>query len=822
MKHLILFFFLILSYFPVSASEFEADYLFVDLYLDGQLFPEGAELITFDYENYFISLFSFNLIMQSDIRWSRQENKLHGSLWDAPLSYTLNFEIKENEGELLIPISDLKLLGIEPDFKEQQQLINFDTKGRHPSVEKMQREKRKEIISLMARKQANSLEVNSDYQAISVPYVDIQISGNFLDNQINHSIYSNLSQDLAWHQAKVSFNKSKGSGINGQAILERNTSNIHSYQLGDLQSLSGNLIDTQGRGLGFQFGDLSAQNNNQLKIEGFAEVGSEIELYKDKVLFDLIVVGEDGFYKFKPIETFSSKSSYYLIIQHPDGRREKKLIDSNSKLSGELGSWQSSIKFFDSSKGLIYKPYSFSQEERYFNPEIRYIWSKNSTLGLGYESSYKVNNTQKVVYSSYNYSTAPDKTSWGIKLGGSDRVFYEMKWRTPFGNNSEHLFAFISQQKYNQQSKERVHSLSYDYAIDKIQLNSSIGLTEVSDESFFSKSIGVNYYFNQMSLSANFDMIDGDYDREELYSLVSSYSSNWGRFKAIWRKASSYYSHEELSVGYSKMYEGFYLSAQQLIPLYNRKRRTSLSVSKNFSFASVALNASHSELQGLQVGLSMSFSFYGNKPLETLSSKGGRNSGSLLIKAFNDLNNDKIYSSNEPTLDDVSVTLQGSPFTELSLDNGKRLLHVPAGRKLKLEVEHYEDDNYLLKPEFGFVETTLHPGSDVTIDIPFHIEFELEGLIKAYNSKGVELSRAGRVPIELKLKYGDKINTYYTEPDGFLYFDGVKPGKYILSITKDYLLQRNLKCEPCQIEIDLNANTEQFVLLEDINLYQVN
>ena len=755
MKHCILFCFLILSCFSATASESEADYLFVDLYIDGQLFPEGAELITFDYENYFISLLSLNSIMHSDIRWSRQENKLYGSLWNTPLNFVLSFEVKEDEGELLISISDLKYIGVVPNFKEQQQLIDFDTKGKHPSIEQMYREKRKEIISLMAERQADSLEITPDYQAISVPYVDMQISANFIDNRTNQSIYSSLSLDIAWHQAKASFNKSKGSSINGQAIFERNTSDIHYYQFGDLQSLSGNLLDIQGRGLGFQFGDLTAQNKNQLKIEGFAETGSEIELYKDKVLFDLIVVGEDGFYKFKPIDKFSSKSSYYIVIQHPDGRREKKLIDSNSKQRGELGSWQPSVRLFDSSKGLIYKPYSSTREEHYLNPEIKYILNHNSTLGLGYESSHKASNTQKVVYSSYNYSNTHDAASWDIKLGRNDRVFYDMKWRMPFGSNSEHLLAIISLQKYNQQSRERVYSVSYDYAIEKIQLNSAIGLTQVLDENFISKSIGANYYFNKTSISANFDIIDGNYDREELYSLVSSYSSNWGRVKAIWRKTSSHYSSEELTVGYSKIYEGFYLSAQQLIPLYKRKRKTSLSISKSFSFSSFAINASHSEQLGLQIGFSMSFSFYGNKPLKTLSSAGGRKSASLLVKAFNDLNNDKIYSLDEPILDDVSVTLQGSSFTELSSEAGKRLLYVPADRKLKLEVEPYEGEDYLLKPDFGFIETSLHPGSDVKIEIPFYQQFEIEGLVTVFNSAGEELSNSGRVPIEFKMKYSD-------------------------------------------------------------------
>lgn len=822
MKRSILFFLLIFSYFPYFVSGAETDYLFVDLYVDGQPFPEGTELVTFDYQTYFISLTALNLTMHSEINWISQEKILSGNLWAKPFNFKPEFEITKSDGELLIPIKALSQIEIDPDFDERRQLINFDTRGKHPVIEQKKLEQRKKIIALMASKQANSLDVTADYHTATIPYIDMQLSANFSEKSRGHSLYTNLSQDLAWHQAKIVANKSRGSKFNGEALFQRKVSDVYQYQFGDLRSLSGRLIETAGRGLGFHFGNVLGDNSNLLKIDGFAESGSEIELYKNDVLFDLIVVGESGFYKFKPIEVFSSNSQYHLIVQHPDGRREKKIIGNTVRQLQKVGTWQPSLRVSDSSKSILYKPHTNTFSGKYFNPEFQYALTEESIFGLGYESIQGVKNNQNVAYSSYDYTASPSDTSWNIKFGGSDKVFYEFNWRLPIGTKLESQLAFNSQQKYIQNKKEQFNSFSYDYIGQSFQLNSAVAMAHVENERYISKSMEASYNSGKASFSANIDNISGKSEREEQYSLISSYSSRWGRVRAIWRKTSGFSSQQALTLSYSKMYEGYYLSAQHQVPLHKRKKKTSLSISKSFSSSSVAINASHTEQLGWRVGFSTSFSFYGTNPFKTLSNQTGRNSGTLSIKGYNDLNNDKVHGPDEPLIDGLSITLHGNPFTEVPLENGKRLLYVPANRRVKLKIEQHEADDHFLKPEFGFIETTIHPGSNISVEIPFYQQFEIEGLVTVFNSAGEELSNSGRVPIEFKMKYSDKIHTYYSEPDGFFFFDGIKSGKYTISIPNEYLKQRNLRCDPCRTEIELDRHTEQFVLLEDFNLHKLN
>ena len=59
------------------------------------------------------------------------------------------------------------------------------------------------------------------------------------------------------------------------------------------------------------------------------------------------------------------------------------------------------------------------------------------------------------------------------------------------------------------------------------------------------------------------------------------------------------------------------------------------------------------------------------------------------------------------------------------------------------------------------------------------------------------------------------IKTYYTEPDGFYVLDRLKAGQYKLVIDHEFMTEKNINCEPCELRFSTD-DAEEHLLFGDV------
>ncbi|MCG7534641.1 carboxypeptidase-like regulatory domain-containing protein [Pseudoalteromonas sp. OOF1S-7] len=794
-----------------------ADFVFADLYVDQQNFPEGSELLTHDYEHYFLSQDNLNALLVSDLTIDLADKRLHGAIWGEQV------EIKLEEDQWVtldeephIRLDVLLALGIESEFNPRTQVLVFDTQQRHPSSQEKKREARKDILEAMQRKRANQLVLNDQYQWYTAPYIDVQLSASDSKHNSSASAYVALNQDLAHHQAQVILTDSDNDKRNGRFQLSRSLGELSEYQFGDLQGITGALLQTGGSGLGVQYGATHSSASKPLIIQGYAEPGSDVELYRNDVLFDLVRVTDNGQYRFRPIQIFNSNHSYHLMIQSPDGKRLRRAVMHQAQSGYEPGQWYTNLAAYTTKESILKKS-RFNPQEKYLNPQLNYVVSTRDEINVGGEWLENTRQKDALWYLGWEHSGEPTDAKWSLKAGGHEQLYYDLKWLTPLSTSQ--ALSLASQRGYGQFGKENINTLNYEHTLDSWQISSTLGLSQINQSRYKSVDGYLSFQADSGSISTNFSQIRGDDAHEQQYAMIGSLFGNWGRARFNWNKSTGLFEQHSLALSYANQFDGYYGSLQLRRSFTHHRNTTSFTLSKTFDAVAVNASATYHESNGWQFGLSCSFSFYGPRPLSTLSSQSGRQSSSVKLRAFYDRNNNQRFDEQEQYLPGITVMMNGSQVDTLTQAQAQTLLHLPSNRPVTLEIEHNEPDALYLQPQFGLIEADLHPGSQPIIDVPFQLQFEAEGVISLLKDSGALADLSGRVALQLTRETSGEQTTIYTEPDGFFFFDKLKQGKYRLEVSPHYLAQKALNCDPCQLSFTLDEHSEQLVILEDLTLY---
>lgn len=820
MQYLYVLFFL-LSFYCSHTSAREvgdiADFVFADLYVDQQNFPEGAELITDNYEDYYLSQNNLNALLVSHLTIDPTGNRLSGEIWGEQIDIELDeAHWVTLDGEPHIRLDVLLALGIESDFNTRTQVLVFDTRERHPSSQEKKREARKNILAAMQRKRANQLVLNDQYQWYTAPYVDVQLSASDSKQNSSASAYVSVNQDLAHHQAQIILTDSDNDKRNGRFQLSRTLTELSEYQFGDLQGLTGALLQAGGSGLGVQYGATHSSASKPLIIQGYAEPGSDVELYRNDVLFDLVRVTANGQYRFRPLQVFNSNHSYHLMIQSPDGKRVRRAVSHQAHSGYKPGQWYSNLTAY-TTKASILKKRRFNPQEKYLNSQLNYVVSAQDEINLGGE--WLENTRQKTFlwYLGWERANRSTDAKWSLKAGGHEQFHYDLKWLTPLSTTQ--TLSLASQRGYGQFGKENINTLNYEQTFNRWQLSSTLGLSQINQLHYKSIDGYLSYQADSGSVSTNVSQIRGDDAHEQQYSMIGSLFGNWGRARFNWNKSTGLFEQHSLALSYANQFSGYHGSLQLRRSFTQRRNTTSFSLSKTFDAMAVNASATYHESNGWQFGLSCSFSFYGSRPLSTISSQSGRQSSSVKLRAFYDRNNNQRFDEQDQYLPDIAVMMHGNKVDTVPHPQARTVLHLPANRPVTLEVEHNELDVLYLQPQFGLIEADLHPGAQPIVDVPFHLQFEAEGIISLRNADGKLADLTGRVALQLTRETSGEQTIIYTESDGFFFFDKLKQGKYHLEVSSHYLAQKALTCDPCQLRFTLDENSEQLVILDDLTLF---
>ena len=222
-----------------------------------------------------------------------------------------------------------------------------------------------EVLQARSRKRTNRLnrtnrdshlnldlpKIHNTYKAFSLPALDFSATteiGSAVGG-IGQNVNIRGRHDLLYAQAdyNFSFDKDPGNEVrfeNSRFLLERKSYDegdmplgLQLAQLGDIRPRPSRLIDGSLRGRGIL---LSTEPQKQLRdfdqitVEGFAEPGWEVELYRGSELVGFQIVDAQGEYRFENITIDYTSTVIKTILYGPEGqiREEEQVYDISQSM----------------------------------------------------------------------------------------------------------------------------------------------------------------------------------------------------------------------------------------------------------------------------------------------------------------------------------------------------------------------------------------------------------------------------------------------------------------------------------------------------------
>ncbi|RPF72277.1 hypothetical protein [Aurantiacibacter spongiae] len=210
-----------------------------------------------------------------------------------------------------------------------------------------------------------------------------------------------------------------------------------------------------------------------------------------------------------------------------------------------------------------------------------------------------------------------------------------------------------------------------------------------------------------------------------------------------------------------------------------------LSAIREFDTFTLALDGRHTLREGdYSLALRLGFSF-GRDPLRDrffVDQPGQASSGALAIRAFRDLDGDRIFSEGDEVLPDVNFAVFNSVATTDSAGLA-RMGELGNGNRVSVQVDPSSLPDILLAPVSRGIEIVPRAGRFHVTDFPIVALSEVEGTVTfagANAARGVSGLR-----LQLRDASGNIAHHVRTERGGYYFFEQVMPGTYDLIVDPE-------------------------------------
>lgn len=695
----------------------------------------------------------------------------------------------------------------------------------------------------------------SSYQMLSSPLVDLQILHS--NNNKNTSGFTNFSalgsHDLAYmnteyfiagrsegglSDARLKFSKETPKGLLGflpEAYIE----------IGDINNVSIN-SDFKGglnRGVSVSKKQSEVNNNQRININGDIQPGWDIEIYQNNILVAKQTSVQSGRYEFNNIDLFFGDNNFEIVSYGPQGqvKREFKEIYINTNA---LGKFEEDYAFSITQVGKsllgVNNELTSKEEGILFSGSYGLGLSDWLSLSLGQSSLLNDNGDNQ-----FNYSVGSNVSLFerllinaNININQDSDLFTYLTARSLLFGQS--LFYSYSDQQYQEidatgESKklsDKIHTFRMSgslFEADQYRLNYNNLLYLRNNPNGFDTT----RVQNQLALSAGRFSIQHSLDWQSLSSPGISEESLTG-FVQMQRNLGPVFSR--LTLGYSVQPESeldfvttqfswaMFTNIQTDLELNyipdTETYKTKLAVnwqSENFSLTSNVTYDSNDEWI-LGVFLRFAFGYDIDKNNSFIDPFALARNGAMAVRVFEDINNDGLYQEDEPTVQDVKIRATQSQRQANTDDNGiAYVTNLRNHQKTDIEIDTSTLGDPFLIPSTPGVSITPRKGFLEQIDYPVVTSSEIDGTIYVVDLKGNERS-LGYVPINLLNEQGDIVASTQSEYDGYYLFVDLIPGKYFVSVPKEYLKKRKLD-DADDLDINLTVqgdviNGSDFVLSE--------
>ncbi|CAM3933627.1 hypothetical protein [Pseudoalteromonas byunsanensis] len=819
-----LLFFILLNLLITRSGEAQEylDFIFADLKIDNRLVSGEVELITRDYENFYLSLQSFNEHLACELILDMNSGLLTGKFWDEEVNKTLSPELfMLEEDEPFVSIRLLAVLSIEYEFNHAKQWLRIITNDMHPRTKELIAQERKKLIAAIKERKASLLVKENEYRAFTAPNMDVNLALKH-QKDAGYYAYAQLTQDLLYHQADIQMSQSDNNELTGEAVFSRKL-HMHrvpmSYKFGDVRASQATLSQNVSKGVGLYFGqDERRSQKLQENVSGYIIPGTEVSLFQNDYLLDFVVARDDGFYEFKGLNFRDHRAVYRIRFNYPDGRVEERAISKPSWQGLREGQWTPEFLYVDSSESLL-KTYGAKNERKFAMANATYIYSKSTLLrgGLEWSDSEQQSNLIPFTDIEWRDDTGSLFTS---KLGYSDQLIYEGQLNI---NSNNHAVYLQNSKRDMEDSIVRSRSVGYIYTGEVFKFDSRY--YDASSSGFNAQEQGVEFKLGYSAkghshyISWNNQVSGFSADK---VSFVSSYNSSWGALNLSLSREFYERKADQFMLSYNKYWQGYNFSTSVRYAPERKDTTTKFRLSKSLESVSLSFSLSNSTAGESVATLNFSFSFHGKAPLKTLSSSSYRRGSVVKNWAFLDSNYNGMWDGelSEPILNGVKLKASQQRPKEFVSEEQSHMVGVDVYDPTIFHVDAESLDNPFLIPVFPTVQLESHPGGVIDVALPFQQVFEAEGEVIKFNAQGKQERNSGFVPLEILTLEGEQssLREYSTEHDGFFIIDRLQKGQYLLTVPEQYLRDHNLECENCQQVIDTQMADDYIFFLEPIKL----
>ncbi len=830
----------------VFAEEQEIDYLFFDTFLASHPLDNSIDAITFDYENFYLSMDILSEILDLELVYDKDKQLLSG--WFIRKKNLANINFLTGKGivkniKIEISPSDFYIdddvlflstkalrewFGINSEFKTSRLLVNFTTEEVHPKIARIEREQKHRVATQIKNNQVNFPLKAEEYQLFSYPKIELQASPRYQSSRLGSSTDLNINlngvTDVLYQGGKFQYSQNKNTR-SARATFYRNIKlgekDLY-YEWGDVRGLDSPFLASNnlGAGLVLAASEQSTQDRFSRRFEGPAPEGWEAELYRGESVIEYQVVGADGHFLFDNIPVSIGRNNFKVVLYGPSGeQREEEFIFNNAALAATEGQWLPEISIHRGGRSLF-----FSDENKVSTPTItaklhRGLDANNDiTLGwLKQELEDSELDLTTLAFSGFN-----DFSRYRTELA-YDRNTSSKAYNLELGillHDYDMNFSFTDTTSLLENSKKTgiinliannstfEHSMNYQIIKETGRWNSALSGTFGKSYELF--SFGSNLSYQQRA--DNGESINGNVQLAYRMGLSSLQMQNsFSVTSAIKFKNSN--------INWRRRFGGYNIQLSSRFNFENKIHNYGFSMSKLFGHFRLGSSFNIDSNNSLSFGLTFTTGAEFNPIPKTLTGQGVQQFSTIEASAFIDENYNGILDNQEQLLSNVGFKGNTAWRNIRSQENGRALLNRSKGNaEQMIELDFVTlDDPFLHAPNTGF-RVKSHPGGLSRIYFPLQQTVELEGEIQQLVKN--ELKGKGGVPLLLIDQNGVVIKKLHSEYDGFFIFEKLLPGIYQFKIEEKYLHKHNLQ-QLLLPDVTISANINNGVyVLEPLQLLE--
>lgn len=732
------------------------------------------------------------------------------------------FKQKFGVGDLYLTPNLLnRILPLDLELDPLFQVLDIRSKRKLPYELFVDRKiKRGRLLDRLENKKEESysdlIKIENQYKLFTLPAIDVTSTTQVSEAEsgLSESLNIRGRNDLLYAEADYNFgfDKRPDDSVkfnNARFMLERKAfekgdlpANLQLVQVGDIRPKPSRLIDGTLVGRGVLISTESQKQNrnfDQITVEGTAEPGWEVELYRNSELIGFQLVDQNGEYRFEDVTLNYSSTTIRTILYGPEGQiEESEEVYSISDSMLKPGKNVIEASFLDLNNDLILTDSNSGNRPEGFTHNFKFKRGINKWISgfttFTHTPTKENNRNYGTIGLNFAFKGISALTEFYKDFSGG--TAYDLRAATKFKDININLRTalyngFESQEaRFDEAAKTSETNFSVSRPVKTFLGN--LGLRfRVDHETYKENPDQTNFDISQTFSKSGLRVTHGNqlsYTDNERRNVDGRINATY-RLNRNWmlRGLLNYDLHPESEINNFvselryKTGKKFTAALNAERNFQNRSNKIGGEVSYDFEKIRTGLNVEWDSEQGFRSFLRAAFSLapYGPDNDYIFSSQSLSNRAAVRGNVFLDKNNNDVFDDDDIPLEDAKINIGRRETNPSDASGMADYFGSPRNEyeAITLDVDTLSDPYYV--PTLPGYEAVLRPSQVHYLDFPVKETGVVDGVVETD-----EGALAG-VRMQL-LQDGEVVKTTTTAFDGYYIFEYLEPGLYIIQIDPSY------------------------------------